>query len=694
MAKTVLPEGFALQGVAVSAPEGTATRALPVVPAGFELISPTQAQARETGPFRAAVIGAGKGLVGFARGVGLADPATPFEAEAFEALREEHPIATTGGEILGEAAPFLPLAVAGGALPTLAGRIAAGTAIGGAEGAIISKGAGEDVATGTGVGAVIGGVAEAVVPVLGRLGGALVRKVTGRSPKGAVVDAAGRPTQELVDALDVEGLTFEELSAQAQRATREAPGGAVPEQVARQARAEELGIPLTTGEVTQEFAQRRTEETLIGGADAGSEAFRQFKLKQSEAVNAALENLSGTQGVRKAEFLEDSGTLVIDALTGRRSLLRTQKNQLYEDVARLAKDKGGIPIFADNLAESLPSRNELRRMTRIKGSEATAVQDLLIEFGVVTDEDLVGPFVDRGGEVLTLTLENFEEFRAGLNGIIAADRTGVAGRIGGPIKGALDDELDEMFEVLKDVPEMPAELLDKLKQARAAHRQLKTEFTPKDLAGQLIALKPDNFTAVTEASKVYDKIARKSAPVESVRRMVNSLRAGGGEGQKGLEALRTTVILDLIDGGFSTKSRQISGLPVFNPVAFRNRLANIGEDKIAAIFQGDANTLGKLRNIDKVAQDLIAPERATPRGSADIVEPLMRRLIALSARNPLGAIVIEGIGKTAGQVRTAAAGRRAVAGRPETLQIRGAIEQSFPGLAAALGIAATVDNER
>ena len=69
-----------------------------------------------------------------------------------------------------------------------------------------------------------------------------------------------------------------------------------------------------------------------------AEPFRQYKLKQSDAIRESL-----TRSIDETKIPEETGIAIKDALAGRKKLLRTQKNELYSQAAENAKDAGGIP---------------------------------------------------------------------------------------------------------------------------------------------------------------------------------------------------------------------------------------------------------------------------------------------------------------------------------------------------------------
>jgi hypothetical protein len=165
-------------------------------------------------PIQAFLVGAGGGMTKIARGVGLADPLQEDEKQAIEALEGAFPFSSQSGEVVGEAAPFLPLGVGASGISSTPLRALATAILGGTEGATIARGsggdAGDQIIAGS-VGGAVAGALELGMPVLGRVGGRIVRRVTGKSPKGAVIDAAGNPSDEFLSALDKAGLGIDDV---------------------------------------------------------------------------------------------------------------------------------------------------------------------------------------------------------------------------------------------------------------------------------------------------------------------------------------------------------------------------------------------------------------------------------------------------------------------------------------------------
>ena len=227
--------------------------------------------ASDVGPFESAAIGIGRGLTDIGRAVGLADDETPIEKQALSGLEEQRPITQIGGRAVGQSLPFLIPGVAAGGIASAPLRIAAGATVGGIEGGTIAAGTGGSIAQGAGIGGVIAGTAEALFPIVSRLGRALVRKVKGKQVDN-LFNPSGTPTKELQDALDESGLTLADLNQQAQQQLLEQPAGVLPEQAARAAQFEQLGITPTRAQITRDAAdfQAQQEASKTSGRVRGA----------------------------------------------------------------------------------------------------------------------------------------------------------------------------------------------------------------------------------------------------------------------------------------------------------------------------------------------------------------------------------------------------------------------------------------
>lgn len=629
--------------------------------------------AAEQGPLDASLIGAGRGFYNIGRGLGLADPASEMEQKAYAALQEQRPVATTIGEVVGESAPFVIPGAGAGKIASLAPRAAAMAGIGAAQGGLSARGRGEDLQTQMASGAIGGAVAggiELALPYIGRAAGALVRRVSGREPAGQLIDAAGRPTAELQAALAKSGLSYDDLAQSAMRELTGAPAGANPEQVARAALFAGENVPATRGAITQEFTQQATEARLAeSAADVAAAPFRDTIKAQSEAIKGRLDDLVQRLGVP-----ERTGDSLKEALSGRKSLLKAEKNRLYNEAAEAAKDVGGIPILPDEIRLAIPDANKLEDLAITSPGAIESLDKALVKYGIKE-----APEGYKGG-FTPLTVENFESFRKLLNNIERADTTGASSVAIGPIKNALDTSFDSMVDSINS-----PQIRDKLVGARGIVRNLKTEFSPQALAGRLIDTKRDGVTEVVEASKVIPTLLSRSTPIEQFNKTLGNLSKGGPKGKQAIGDLQAATIMSLIDKAYGATGRKIGETPIFGPAAFQKAIKDIGEDKLNVLFSGNQEALKRLKNIESIAKLIQPPNAAVPKGSASVNADLLKRFVA--AKVPFGQTFMDVVNTAKMAGDTGRDVQKALSARPELIKMAQSINRDYPALASAMGIA-------
>jgi hypothetical protein len=649
-----------------------------------------QEMAEEVGPLEAFTIGAGKGAMNLVRGIvpDMLQPAfgvpeeQPEDIAGYEALTEARPYTTGAGEIVGETAPFMVPGAQIGKIASRTGRVLGSGALGATEGAIVAEGRGGDALVGAGVGGTVGVGAELLFPVVGRMGRKIYQKTMGRAPRGAMLDAAGKPTPELSEALQKAGISFEDLTQDATEVISGAKPGTKPEQLARKALFAEEGIPATTGEIAGDTLSRAKEQELIQTMTPATEEIRKFKLDQSDKIKESLEGVFGGD-ISK----EETGGLIQDALTGKKKLLRARKNELYGQAAEASKDVGGVPVFSDTITDAIPDADLMEDLAITAPQAIGSLDQILTKYGLKepTEES-----IKAGFNPTPLTVENVERFRKTLNAISKGDQTGAARVAIGPIKQALDVELDDLAGVLAEKG-VKSDIVKPLKAARETVRQLKTEFSPQSITGKIIGKQKDGFTQITEASKVYDKMMARSMPVENIRKVMRSLKTSPN-GEQAAASIQASTMLDLIDAGFSTKSRKIGADIVFNPVAFKNRIKNISPEKLKAIFGNNPEVLKKINNIDKISSELIPPDMTVLKGSAPMITKLADQLgfYTLTAKVPGGAMLAGALKGMTDPIKQGAAVKTALKAAPEVEAVTSLIERQFPGIASAMAIPATV----
>ena len=304
----------------------------------------------EMGTGEKALVGIGAGLTDVRRGLAALDekitpagwPISPIRAPAestgITELTQVSP-AAAGGRVVGQALPFVPAGLAAGSLASIPARIGASALVGGVEGATIASGTGGDTGKGALVGAAVSGGLEAAVPLLGRVAGALIRRVKGSPPEVPPIVANLNPSPELQEALDATGMTMDDLAKEAgvEDLARETAGAATsgvesrvselaqkieynPERVAA---AERLGIdaPLST------LTDQGPVQEIVGAAAAvpGS--------RTSEDLVSFSKELT-----KKAEQLVEQSAGYLDKEVVSESL----KGQMQKQISDLAADSSAI----------------------------------------------------------------------------------------------------------------------------------------------------------------------------------------------------------------------------------------------------------------------------------------------------------------------------------------------------------------
>lgn len=512
------------------------------------------------------------------------------------------------------------------------------------------------------------GVGEALAPIGEAIGateeflGETAFEATG-SP--AVAAAAATVPTATMELLGLKG---------ARRAKRTVPANIVPE---RAPALRETEIRATAGEAAQDLASQKAEQFLLEQASEGGEQLRGYKLAQSREIKDYLQDVAPEQ-------VDNVGDSVKQALELRENSARFKRKQAYDTLAELTKDTD-VRLNTDVIQESLPSPREMRTFERSMPSQFAAIDGLLNEFGFDLTDEGIRKAAQGGYDIDPLSVSNIEEFRQGLNAIERADQTGATKVIIGPLKDSLDAEFDLASKALQEGGS--PDVARAAKEARQSHAALKTEFDEKGLTKQLIDTKGyQSRLPKIEESQVYNKLAAKSTPIENFDRVVKSLDRAGTKGKRAKSQIKSQMVMDLLDSGFSAKSRKIDGEQIFGANAFATRFDSL-EPKLKSIMSdSEFNKLKKLRDD---ANDLIPPSGALPKGSAGFfIEALdkaglMGLMSSIPYAGPATSEFLRKIGKTS---QDAKAFERAVKASPEVKDAVNLLATDYPSLAVALGI--------
>lgn len=176
--------------------------------------------AGDMNPAQAATVMAGSGFKDVLRGFGLTDQKSESDKLAEQALRAQYPIAGAIGEAAGQAAPFIPFAMA---MPQVAAgglaRAGIGSAVGAVEGGIISNGTGgsaEDNLKSALIGAALGPLGE-LLPVAKKISAGVNRLFGKEIPPTELLTPQGTPTPQLQSIIEQTGVSVDDLARQGEQ---------------------------------------------------------------------------------------------------------------------------------------------------------------------------------------------------------------------------------------------------------------------------------------------------------------------------------------------------------------------------------------------------------------------------------------------------------------------------------------------
>jgi hypothetical protein len=547
--------------------------------------------------------------------------------------------------------------------------------------------------------AAAGGAFGASIPtaILEALGLVSLKKL--RLGKANLLDKSGRPGKELQKALDDVGVDFDSMTPEqvkelgsvgAVSGETAIPGvkrGAPKvdaearraETIARKSRFEELDIPFTEGDITGEFKQVSKEQRLLtqNAKEEVSAPLREAKAAQSAAfidnVETVVNDLGGTA---------EGGEILKGALEGRLKLLKKEKNALYKEFAETSPETKNIPIITDTILEAVPPKNDVRRIRRLKPTEADAFSDLLVEFGIDKDAAKVDAFLKGGDDITPLDIGNIDDFRQGINLIERGDQTGTIKNITGPVKRALDNEADLVDQAARSAGVTDDSVLAPLKEARKKVVEIKQEFSPESITGKLIKIKKDGVTPVVEASKALDQILKKSAPIEFLERTLDTLNKSGPKGKTAIRSMQATIVLKALENALKNTTNTFRGVKQITPNQFVKAFNEFGDAKLNLLFKDNPKALADFRKLKGVAEDITPPAAAVPRGSAPIVLDLAQKLGQFPVVSQIKGMV-ELLAKVGDDPKTV---KRAIEANPEFDKTRRIIVKELPELATVLGL--------
>lgn len=595
-------------------------------------------------PTTAFAVSVGKGVENVMRGIGLAPEPTEQSVAGMQALEKEFPIATTVGEITGEATPFMLPGGAIGKLASMPARMVAGGALGAAEGGILSSAQEKDIEKGAAIGGAIGVGAEVLFPIIGRIGHSLIQRVTGRVSTGNVLDVTGKPTAAFQEALDRSGVDFEDITEDAlQIINTQKPVD--PGQAARKAFLEEQELTPTRAQVTRGAGEFQAQQEAIKTSGRAREAIEQQEAILSTRFDNAVRDTTG-------DAYSPTNTIV-DAVTDKASILDKEITSLYKQAREVAP--GAKNISFDGLTQSLEKWLPSNRRTG--GNVEALIGDMQGKGILDKDMNVIGSVdVETAEDLRKMTNELYDNQNPFGNMVLRS------------IKDSLDDDVFKAAgeDVYKSARKAKADFEKELNRAKISKFDSRKKNLVRDVLENKIG--PDELTEKV----VFGKAWR----VEDLQQLKDYI--GDSPALNDLKA----DVLEKIKNNSFIGPEDSSGFKALSRHKLESNIHKVGWKKLGVIFGSEEVKF--LKDMLKVSK-LREPVRGTALGKGPSAQAIAALEKKLSNVPLLGAVV--------NIVDYDAAGRAVLKAKPERLQLPESIGKGLPAPIAAGAIATTTQKE-
>ncbi|RSV20358.1 lytic transglycosylase domain-containing protein [Sphingomonas sp. ABOLG] len=449
--------------------------------------------------------------------------------------------------------------------------------------------------------------------------------------------------------------------------------------------AEALGIPLTRGQATQDFAVQDTEQTLRAQASGEGEKARTFLVDQAEKIREAtvkFREAFGATDMTKA----DRGRVVVDALRELRDRGKAGINALYRE----AQEMGGDGLSLDTSGITDAARRALVEAD-VPDSVKNVIRQEMARYGLigknpVTAEDGIttvtladGRKIQFYGDPEPLTVGNAEAFRKAINSQYTADGPR---KLSQPIKGAVDDAVEAAVE-LAARNGVSGPVGDTLRRARQAVVTHKETFAAKDVVQNLIDWKKGTRTDNILPEHAIREVL--SGEVSNLRRIKAVLLSSPTATSKAAwRAVQAEGIGGIFDKAYTANSNLGSGpAGSVSGAKLNSEIIRFGVPKLKVLLdEGDFNRLMSLRRVIGEATIPIAGT-TNPSGSAF---KLMRFLAPMAARFssiPFAGPLIDVASGVVKQAKATAEAKQTLAGMTSYSAKKAAAEPATKAAASA-----------
>ncbi len=421
----------------------------------------------------------------------------------------------------------------------------------------------------------------AVAPMTAELGaiaqGARAAAPAARAAIGEVAAPIQRGAQAITEAI-------RPANAEVQTGARSGGAAAVEAGTLRQARAEELPVPikLTEGQKSRDFGQQRFEREIAKDPEMG-EPVRQRFAEQNMKLQQNFDAFIDATGAETAD-LRSVGQSVDTALRGRAAKDKTRIRSLYKDAEKSGEMEA--PVTLDTLVKHLDeSGPEAEVANVLKAAKAKAIQ-----LGVA-DEGPDGALIAK-----PVTLKNAELFRRSINNATNAEPTNI--RQASIMKGLVDEATEGAGGAA-------------YRKARAARTRYAKDYENVGLVKNLIGQKRGSSDRAIALEDVLRRsVIEPSTSLDDVRQVRRLLRTEGENGKQAWRELQGATLNYIKEEALKNVARDQQGNAIISPAQLDRALQKLDRNgKLDFVFGKKGAEM--LRTVNDVAKDvLVAPPGA------------------------------------------------------------------------------------
>lgn len=421
----------------------------------------------------------------------------------------------------------------------------------------------------------------AVAPFTSELG-AIAQSTRAAAPavRGAVSEVVApiqRGAQAITEAI-------RPASADIQTGARSGGAAAVEAGALRQAKANELPIPikLTEGQKTRDFGQQRFERETAKDVELG-EPIRQRFADQNMKLQQNFDSFIDATGAETAD-LRSVGQSVDKALRSRAAADKTKIRTLYKEAEKSGEME--TPVKLDELVRHLDDTlPEAEVANVLKAARSKAIQ-----LGVAREGES-GALISQ-----PVSLKNAELFRRSINAATNAEPTNI--RQASIMKGLVDDATEGVGG-------------QAYKKARAARSRFAKDYENVSLVKNLIGQKRgSNDRAIALEDVVRRAVIEPSTSLDDVRQVRRLLQTEGQGGQQAWKELQGATLNYLKEEALKNVARDQQGNAIISPAQLDRALQKLDKNgKLDFVFGKKGAEM--LRTVNDVAKDvLVAPPGA------------------------------------------------------------------------------------